>query len=34
MEVTLLAANSQNHLMTSIAFTDLTKQIIDLYRKY
>lgn len=33
MEVTLLTVHSQDHLMTSIAFTDLAKEIIDLYRK-
>lgn len=32
MEVTLLAVHSQDHLMTSIAFTDLAKEIIDLYQ--
>lgn len=33
MKVTLLTVHSQDHLMTSIAFTDLAKEIIDLYRK-
>ncbi|MGX7131570.1 PTS lactose/cellobiose transporter subunit IIA [Enterococcus songbeiensis] len=33
MEVTLLTVHSQDHLMTAIAFTDLAKEIIDLYRK-
>lgn len=33
MEVTLLTVHSQDHLMTSIAFTDLAKEIIDLYKK-
>ena len=33
MEVTLLTVHSQDHLMTSIAFTDLAKEIIDLYRR-
>lgn len=33
MEVTLLTVHSQDHLMTSIAFTDLAKEIIDVYRK-
>ncbi|EOL42250.1 PTS lactose/cellobiose transporter subunit IIA [Enterococcus phoeniculicola] len=32
MEVTLLTVHSQDHLMTAIAFTDLAKEIIDLYR--
>ncbi|MBO0410873.1 PTS lactose/cellobiose transporter subunit IIA [Enterococcus hulanensis] len=32
MKVTLLAVHSQDHLMTSIAFTDLAKEIIDLYQ--
>lgn len=33
MQVTLLTVHSQDHLMTAIAFTDLAKEIIDLYRK-
>lgn len=33
MEVTLLTVHSQDHLMTSIAFTDLAKEIIDVYKK-
>ena len=33
MEVTLLTVHSQDHLMTSIAFTDLATEIIDLYRR-
>ena len=33
MTVTLLAVHSQDHLMTSIAFTDLAKEIIELYRR-
>ena len=33
MQVTLLTVHSQDHLMTSIAFTDLAKEIIDLYRR-
>ena len=33
VEVTLLTVHSQDHLMTSIAFTDLAKEIIDLYRR-
>ncbi|KAF1299480.1 PTS mannose transporter subunit IIA [Enterococcus sp. JM4C] len=32
MQVTLLTVHSQDHLMTAIAFTDLTKEIIDLYK--
>ena len=30
--VTQLAVQSQDHLMTSITFTDLAKEIIDLYK--
>lgn len=33
VEVTLLTVHSQDHLMTAIAFTDLAKEIIDLYRR-
>ncbi|BDP76671.1 hypothetical protein EfmAA242_08990 [Enterococcus faecium] len=33
MQVTLLTVHSQDHLMTSIAFTDLAKEIIELYRR-
>lgn len=33
MTVTLLTVHSQDHLMTAIAFKDLAKEIIDLYRK-
>ena len=33
MTVTLLTVHSQDHLMTSIAFTDLAKEIIDIYRR-
>lgn len=33
VQVTLLTVHSQDHLMTSIAFTDLAKEIIDLYRR-
>lgn len=33
MEVTLLTVHSQDHLMTSIAFTDLAKELIELYKK-
>lgn len=31
--VTLLTVHSQDHLMTAIAFKDLAKEIIDLYRR-
>lgn len=31
--VTLLTVHSQDHLMTSIAFTDLAKELIDMYRR-
>lgn len=30
--ITLLMVHSQDHLMTSITFTDLAKEIIDLYK--
>ena len=33
MQVTLLTVHSQDHLMTSIAFTDLAEEIVDLYRR-
>ncbi len=33
MEVTLLTIHSQDHLMTAITFTDLAKEIIDLYKR-
>lgn len=33
MEVSLLAVHGQDHLMTSITFTDLAKEIIELYKK-
>ncbi len=32
-DVTLLMVHSQDHLMTGIAFVDLAKEIIDLYRR-
>lgn len=32
MDLTLLTVHSQDHLMTSIAFKDLAKEIIDVYR--
>ena len=31
--VTLLTVHSQDHLMTAIAFTDLAKELIDVYRR-
>lgn len=31
-EITLLTVHSQDHLMTSIAFTDLAKEIVELYK--
>lgn len=33
MQITLLTVHSQDHLMTSIAFTDLAKELIDVYKK-
>ncbi|MBC9722176.1 MAG: PTS lactose/cellobiose transporter subunit IIA [Lactobacillus sp.] len=33
MDVTLLTVHSQDHLMTSIAFVDLAKELIELYRR-
>lgn len=33
VRVTLLTVHSQDHLMTAIAFTDLAKEIVDLYRR-
>ena len=33
LEITLLTVHSQDHLMTSITFTDLAKEMIDIYRK-
>ncbi|WP_424685495.1 PTS lactose/cellobiose transporter subunit IIA [Enterococcus sp.] len=33
VQVTLLTVHSQDHLMTAIAFTDLAKEIIALYRR-
>ena len=33
MDVTLLTVHSQDHLMTGIAFTDLAKEIIAVYKK-
>lgn len=33
MQVTLLAVHSQDHLMTSLAFTDIAKEVIDVYKR-
>lgn len=33
VELSLLTVHSQDHLMTSIAFKDLAKEIIDVYRR-
>ena len=33
MTVTLLTVHAQDHLMTSIAFTDLAKEFVDVYRR-
>ncbi len=33
MTVTLLTVHAQDHLMTSIAFTDLAKELVDVYRR-
>ncbi|MBO0457205.1 PTS lactose/cellobiose transporter subunit IIA [Enterococcus hulanensis] len=32
-EMNLLTVHSQDHLMTSIAFTDMAKEIVDLYKR-
>jgi len=32
-EITLLTIHSQDHLMTSITFNDLAKEVIDVYRR-
>ena len=34
VELTLLTIHAQDHLMTSIAFVDLAKEIVDLHRKF
>ena len=34
VEVTLLTVHAQDHLMTSIAFVDLAKEIVDLHSKF
>jgi len=31
-DITLLTVHSQDHLMTGIAFTDLAKEIVELYK--
>lgn len=33
MEVILITVHSQDHLMTAMTFTDLAKELIDVYRK-
>lgn len=33
VEISLLMVHGQDHLMTSIAFNDLAKEIIDVYQK-
>ena len=33
IDITLLTVHSQDHLMTSIAFVDLAKEMIDLYER-
>lgn len=33
LPITLLTIHSQDHLMTAIAFTDLAKELIELYRR-
>jgi PTS system cellobiose-specific IIA component len=33
MTVTLLAVHSQDHLMTSITFNDMAKEVVDLYKR-
>lgn len=32
-EVSILMVHGQDHLMTSMAFTDLSKEIIDIYKR-
>ncbi|MBO0458130.1 PTS lactose/cellobiose transporter subunit IIA [Enterococcus hulanensis] len=32
-EITLLMVHSQDHLMTSIAFTDLAEELVAIYKK-
>lgn len=33
MTVTLLAVHSQDHLMTSITFNDMAKEVVELYQR-
>jgi PTS system cellobiose-specific IIA component len=33
LTITLLTIHSQDHLMTSITFNDLAKEVIDVYRR-
>ncbi|MBC1620453.1 PTS lactose/cellobiose transporter subunit IIA [Listeria welshimeri] len=33
MEVTLLTVHSQDHLMTAMTFTDLAKELIEVYQE-
>lgn len=33
MDITLLTIHSQDHLMTSIAFTDLAKEVVEIHRR-
>lgn len=33
MTVTLLTVHAQDHLMTSIAFTDIAQEFVDVYRR-
>ncbi len=33
LPITLLTIHSQDHLMTSITFNDLAKEVIDVYRR-
>lgn len=33
VELTLLTVHSQDHLMTSITFVDLAKEMVDLYKR-
>ena len=33
LTITLLTLHSQDHLMTSITFNDLAKEVIDVYRR-
>nr|WP_026501477.1 PTS lactose/cellobiose transporter subunit IIA [Bavariicoccus seileri] len=33
IDISLLMVHGQDHLMTSIAFNDLAKEVVDVYRK-